>query len=139
MKRRYTLDQKLEAIRRLAANAGNAAMTHEQTGIPETTLRQWGRKHKALSDAEQLFQLRQSLIAEALVIASHLKQVVTEAPLNQRATALNQMIDKILKITEVLEEDESNEKERVETLQIEFVDETGKISSTPPWAEEDSE
>jgi hypothetical protein len=121
MKRRYTTDDKASALRQLAANNDNAALTSEQTGIPESTLRHWSNRRVPINETQQLRLLRLRLIAEAMNLAGNIKNVIGEAPLNQRSTALNQMIDKILKITEILEEGEGV-KEKTEVVVIEYGD-----------------
>jgi transposase-like protein len=138
MKRIYTSDERRRALRILAANS--TEQTHRETGIPKSTLRQWRRAHLERSDADNLRELRQRLIAEALEMAVGLKKISQKAPLNQRATALNQMVDKILRISEVLEEEEDEVQEtKKPAIRIEYVDEHGQVHSTPPGAEFDSE
>ena len=44
MSRRYTLQQKADALDHLQASGGNIALTHLQTGVPERTLRFWRRQ-----------------------------------------------------------------------------------------------
>lgn len=136
MPRMYTTEEKRHALRRLAANNGSAMLAHKETGIPESTLYNWWQERKAMSDADRLRELRQQLIAESLEMATGLS---VKAPLNQRSTALNQMIDKILKITTVLEEDKTDDAQTQEPiLRVEFIDENGQAHDTPYGSDADS-
>ena len=138
--RTYTTDEKIIALRVLEANRGNISVTSEQTGIPRGTLRSWRRQFGIKTETPvDLHQLRARLIAESLELASHIHQSIHEAPLNHRAAALNQMIDKIFKLTELLEEEKADELQKANTpvLRIEYVDEYGQVHATPPEAEGD--
>jgi transposase-like protein len=135
--RAYTIDEKITALRVLEANRGNLSVTSQQTGIPRGTLRGWRRQFGIKTEMPvDLEQLRQRLIAEALELASHIHQAIHEAPLNHRAAALNQMLDKIFKLTELLEEEKADELQEANTpvLRIEYVDEYGQVHATPPEA-----
>jgi transposase-like protein len=140
MARHYTAEEKLRALDSLSANLDDILATSIETGIPEATLRRWRRQYMPdYESALQMRKLRQTLIKEALDLASHIKQVIEEAPLNQRATALNHMVDKILKITELLEVKTDEQETAQPALRIEFVDEQGEVHDTPYWAERDTD
>jgi transposase-like protein len=140
MARHYTAEEKLRALDSLSANLDDILATSIETGIPEATLRRWRRQYMPdYESALQMRKLRQTLIKEALDLASHIKQVIEEAPLNQRATALNHMVDKILKITQLLEVKTDEPETTQPALRIEFVDEQGELHDTPYWAERDTD
>lgn len=136
MSRRYTADEKLAALRRLDINGGQIVRTSKETGIPEKTLRAWRQKFGVVSEMRTL---REELLGKSLDLISHMNQAIQEAPIHQRAAALNHMIDKILKLTEVLEEQTDDETPKIQTIQIEYVDAEGKTYEAPPWTKDDSE
>lgn len=86
-----------------------------------------------MSDTEQLARLRAQLIAAAEALAATLPDAIADAPLNQRATALNGLIDRILKLA--AQEPPSGDR----VIRIEYEDPDGSIHDTPPWARDDPE
>ncbi|MFN8374670.1 MAG: transposase [Anaerolineae bacterium] len=140
MVRHYTAEEKIHALERLAANMGDILAASIELGIPEATLRRWRRQYApGQENTLQLRRLRQRLLNESLDLASHIEQVIEEAPLNQRAAALNQMVDKVLKITEAIEEPDHEQETTQPTLRIEFMDEEGGVHDSPYWAERDTD
>ena len=73
------------------------------------------------------------LIEGALLLSSSIPEVIEEASLSQRVTALNQLLDKIMKILALV----PTYGEQV--LRVEYVHPDGTIHGTPHWAEDDSE
>ena len=117
MSKRYSQEEKDQALQRLVANAGDVPLTSAQTGIPLRTLHAWRRAHLsseqhvapqqqqvnlAPSDDEALRLLRQQLVNEALTFITSLEEVMDEASLNQRVSALGQLIDRIVKLAVLL-------------------------------------
>ena len=73
-----------------------------------------------------------NLLEDARQLSESLQEVIDEAPLGQRATALNQLLDKILKILALLPR-------REEVLvRVEFQDPDGSAHQAPPWARNNS-
>jgi hypothetical protein len=116
MSRRYTQEEKDQVLNRLAANTGDVPLTSAQTGIPVRTLHAWRRASPQLhavqqqqqpvqlapSDDEALRQLRQQLVGEASNLIASLEEVLDESSLNQRVSALGQLIDRIVKLAVLL-------------------------------------
>lgn len=73
------------------------------------------------------------LLDEATQLADSLGEAIDDAPLGQRATALNQLLDKILRILAQLPRQEEV------LVRVEFQDPDGTAHSTPPWARNDSD
>ena len=73
------------------------------------------------------------LIEGALLLSSSIPEVIEEASLSQRVTALNQLLDKIMKLLALV----PTYGEQV--LRVEYVHPDGTIHGTPHWAEDDSE
>ena len=118
----YSADEKARALQRLQDNNGDIRRTSAETGISPRTLRRWSaadtpeapEAENALEDS--LHELREQLIKDAVALAVSLLDVIEDAPLNQRATALNQLIDKILKLADDLPDTE------VPVIRIEYED-----------------
>lgn len=135
MSRQYTEAEKAAALERLAVNGGSIPRTSADTGIPRSTLRDWARQPGAYvpvpAGAEALAQLHEALIRDAVTLALSLEEAIDDAPLGQRAAALNQLIDKILKLTDRLPA--SGE----QVIRIEYGDPDGTTHEAPPWARDD--
>lgn len=160
---RYSDERRHEALACLVANGGNFRKTAADTGISERTLRRWTRqaptpgdalrqlrdefevfKHRLreddrrdAEDDETMGWLRQrmlpTLIESALLLADTLDDV-DDAPLNQRATALNQVLGNILKLLDILPGIEEP------ILRVEFIDPTdGTAHDAPFWARDNTE
>lgn len=130
MARRYSEREKIDALARLAASGDDVAAISAQTGIPASTLRGWLRRGRTPDEA--LNALREQLIADAAALADSLIEVIDDAPLHQRATALNQLVDKIIRLAEKLPPDQ-----REEVIRIEYIQPDGSVRDTPPWAADD--
>ncbi len=160
MARRYKDTEKQHALASLDQHKGNAQAASRETGIPAETLRRWAQERKAHEDArlqleerldvlrerahvsdgdhqerDPLLRLREQLMENALVLVESLRGVVHDAPLSQRANALNQLLDKIIKLGELLPEEPGEEK----IIRHEFRYPDGSLHRTPPWAAPDSE
>lgn len=73
------------------------------------------------------------LIDDALQLSESIEAVIDDAPLNQRASALNQILDKVLKLLDILPRNEEP------VLRVEFVDPDGTTHETPFWSRKDSD
>ncbi len=73
-----------------------------------------------------------NMLQEAMRLSESLGEAIDEAPLGQRATALNHLLDKILKILTLVPRQEEV------LVRVEFRDPDGTAHATPPWARGDS-
>lgn len=85
-------------------------------------------------DWQTLHALLDELTGNALDLASSLGEVIDDAPLNQRAAALAQIIDRIMKLAALLPPPKTEQ-----VFRIEYVDPDGSIHNAPFWARKDSE
>ncbi len=136
MARHYTEAEKAAALERLAASGGSFVRASRETGIPASTLRGWARKAGGVcaplpAGADALAQLQQALIRDAVALALSLDEAIDDAPLGQRAAALNQLIDKILKLADRLPAGSE------QVIRIEYGDPDGTTHQAPPWARDD--
>jgi hypothetical protein len=120
MSRQYAPTEKRLILQRLIANGGDVARTARETGISERTIHRWRKQaHLTLtaltplppqnqrvfpqtdqlpadSPVDPLDSLIPSMIAEAdYLLGSIRREVIDEAPLHQRVSALVQLIDRI--------------------------------------------
>jgi hypothetical protein len=135
----YTLEQKIEALKRLDEQGDLAAVSREKK-ISVETLRQWRREAEAIR-AEQRrrhqasTELTMSKVSEKLaetslkiVEAMQKPDVIDKAPLNQLAAALGVLVDRYMKLAgETTEHGE-------QVVRIEYVYPNGTIADAPPWA-----
>lgn len=149
----YDAETRRAALACLAAQEGNYRKAGAATGISVSTLRRWARQERqgyrsgaaAQQDAnwpapappgdpqQQLERLvLVDLLEDARQLAGSLQEVIDDAPLGQRATALNQLLDKILKIMALLPRQEEV------LVRVEFQGEDGAAHEAPPWAGADS-
>ncbi|MCY3944696.1 MAG: hypothetical protein OXF44_00245 [Anaerolineaceae bacterium] len=149
----YDAETRRAALACLAAQEGNYREASAATGISVSTLRRWARQKRqgyrsgaaAQQDAnrpapappgdpqQQLERLvLVDLLKDARQLAGSLQEVIDDAPLGQRATALNQLLDKILKIMALLPRQEEV------LVRVEFQGEDGAAHEAPPWAGADS-
>lgn len=145
MANKYSPQQQRAALLRLETepNLTQVQLCREM-GISTATLRNWRKKHSSppsppentaleeMSSPEMIGLLRERLIKSAVSLANSLDEVIEVAPLNQRATALSQLIDKIIKLAEQLPI------EHEQVIRIEYLHPDGSIRQRPPWTEEDS-
>jgi transposase-like protein len=123
MSRRYTPEEKAEALALLHDNNGNIARTHVETNIPERTLRYWRRQQwlekqaqlplppptpsprrqqeelpEFENTAEALKFLREQITQELLNITVSFKDDLTYSTPYQRVLILSQLLDRLLKL-----------------------------------------
>ena len=93
------------------------------------------RPAEARARLEQL--ALENMLQEALRLSESLGDAIEDAPLGQRATALNQLLDKILKVMALLPR--QGAAEEVVLVRVEFQDADGTAHKTPFWARTDPE
>ncbi|GAB4516085.1 MAG: hypothetical protein OHK0046_20730 [Anaerolineae bacterium] len=134
---RYTEAQKTQALQEMIQ--ADIATVSAKTGIPASTLRRWWSQHqtaRAERLARSLEHLQTQLAEGAAQTAEVLQTQINGAPLNQLASALGVLVDRFLKINDLLSQAEGTQQER--RVQIEYKYPDGSIHATPPWAAEDS-
>jgi transposase-like protein len=100
MARRYSDEQRLNALAALAGNEGNVSRTAKQLGIPMKTLHCWARGERHPEAAQAGERTKQEMakaleaIAWQLLDAMGDKKRIKEATLVQVATAMAIAIDK---------------------------------------------
>lgn len=98
-RRRYSDDDRANALAAVAANGGNVELTAAQLGIPESTLRSWvkGDRHPEAAHLcdEKKGPLADHLEAIAWRLADVLPDKLPAAGLQQVATSLGIVIDKM--------------------------------------------
>ena len=140
MPKRYTPDEKSDALGQLSANNGDLTYTSTETGIPPETLRRWWKQQQAQPEQQlqqKLTHLRQQLVENALMLAEAMEDKIENAPLNQLASAMGTVLDRYLKLDEHLTELEEENEEKVIRIEYKYPD--GSIHNTPPWANDDYE
>lgn len=97
-KRRYSDEDRAEALAALAANAGNVERTAAALGIPRTTLLHWaaGTRHPEASQMgqEKKGDMAAALEAVAWKLLDAIPGKIDDAPLNQTSVAMGIAIDK---------------------------------------------
>lgn len=98
-RRRYSDEDRANAIAALAANGGNVNLTAKQLDIPATTLKHWadGTRH---AESAQLGEQKKGPLADRLELvawklAESLDGKIEAAGLQQTATSLGIVIDKM--------------------------------------------
>jgi transposase-like protein len=141
MTRRYTAQEKADALKVLEANNGDFSATAKQLGISRETLQRWSldfREQRIERVRTQITRLHEQLAENALRLAQAMEHKIDDAPLNQVATALNTTVDRYLKIDEhlrTLQSDDQTERK----IRIEYKYPDGSIHNRPPWARPDTE
>ena len=136
MSRRYTDDQRQQALRILSACGGNARQASVRTGIPASTLRAWAQQAHAAAPSDPndaMLNLRQHLVENVLRLADSLEAKIDDAPLNQHAAALAQLIDRLIKLAEKLPQAAGDEP----VIRVEYVNADGTAHDSPPWSGDD--
>jgi transposase-like protein len=135
MARSYSEEDRQYGLEALRANGGSISLTSAQTGIPASTLRGWARREVEAGAADgaeaALAQLQPHLVESILRLAESLEARIDDAPLNQRASALAQLIDRLIRLAERLPHDASGA-----VVRIEYVDADGSVHNTPEWERE---
>ncbi len=156
---RYSQEEKDVALSIFDEQAGVFKQASVKSGIPVESLRRWV-KQRQIQQTENamaaldhnleilreranrqddgteeipLVMVRQQMLSSALTLAISLRAGLEETPWNHRANALNQLVDKILKMAELLPENSG------QVIRIEYLDPDGSIHSTPYWARENSD
>jgi hypothetical protein len=155
---RYADEERQAALDCLAANEGDYRLTSKQTGIPVATLKRWAQREAARGDElrqlrdrftayrsqprpelrdDPLHQFAEELLAilmdDAIRLAEAMDDAIEGAPLNQLSAALNQVLDKILKLIDILPPVEA------QVTRVEFIDCDGTSHETPYWSRRDSD
>jgi transposase-like protein len=96
MTEKTTKPDRQTALRALARHNGNVTTTAREMGVSRTTIRRW---RDEAAQQPNLDALEHTLLAHAAVLAGDLLagEIVT-APLNQRASALGMLVDRLLKL-----------------------------------------
>ena len=150
----YDAETRRAALACLAAQEGNYRKASAATGISVSTLRPLDTARRARKeerrggaarrdsdprpappgDAQQQLErlVLVNMLEDARQLAGSLQEVIDDAPLGQRATALNQLLDKILRIMALLPRQEEV------LVRVEFQGEDGAAHEAPPWAGADS-
>jgi transposase-like protein len=139
MSRRYSYEEKRQALKCLEESGGDFRYAGQQTGIPVVTLRRWARRQREERGQRlraEIERLHEQLVHNAVQLADLLERSIEDAPLNQVATALGGVIDRYLKIDEYLASTRPQE-EREQVIRIEYLYPDGSIHNSPPWAAED--
>ena len=140
MKRRYTLDAKINALNQLDCLDGDLALASRQLNIPAKTLEKWRAKELDLRrdyrerSNRRLDRLTFELRLKALDRCAHLldqmnQKTLEKASLNQLNSAFNTLLNQALRLKEVTEEIEDQQK----TIRFEHLYD-GQTQEAPPWA-----
>jgi hypothetical protein len=136
MTRSYSKEVKAQAVQRLLACEDETRISQEMD-IPVETLRGWRQELGNLAArGDTLPYLRERLIDNVMQLADSLDKAIDEAPLNQRAGALAQLVDRLIKLAEKLGSNEG-QSGKVWTIEHKYPD--GSRHNVPPWAGTDSE
>ena len=150
----YPEARRKAALEYLATHGGNFREAGRATGIPQSTLHRWvkaaGRaeemkRARAVAAGERPAEARarleqmalENMLQEALRLSESLGDAIEDAPLGQRATALNQLLDKILKVMALLPRQGAAQEEVL--VRVEFQDADATLHKTPFWARTDPE
>lgn len=98
VKRRYSDEQRANALVALAANGNHYERTARQLGIPDATLRHWARMDRHPEAATMADEKKPDMATALDVVAWKLLDAIESkigaAPLNQTAVAMGIAIDK---------------------------------------------
>jgi transposase-like protein len=98
--RRYSDEEKAQALAALDANGGNVAKTARQIGVPRKTLAEWAADRHTHDDVAEIRQRKKIDLAQQLEniarqIADALPDKIQAANLQQAATSMAIAIDKM--------------------------------------------
>jgi hypothetical protein len=82
-----------------------------------------------------MVRMRQRLVENVLLLADSLEAKIDDAPLNQHASALGQLVDRLIKLADKLPQSNPDD----DVIRIEFVDADGSVHQTPYWSRGDSD
>ncbi len=105
---RYTDEQKQAALRHIRNNGGSVAEASRQLDIPYSTLMSWYNAAQ-LPEPDLLQRLERKLGDHALTLAEDLMAEDADTPINQRASALGTLVDRLLKFEKLRDEREGGE------------------------------
>ncbi len=137
--RHYSDEFKARAIEKVEASNCNFRRASTQTGVSIGTLRRWWLEYQeeitqAKAEADSLSELRKELIENALRLARELKDANGSVTFTQCAAALNQLVDKVIRLMDKLPEEEVEEIIRIAYEDEDFKeeDETVDREGSPP-------
>ena len=141
MKRRYSLNAKINALNQIDQLDGDLAFVSRQLGIPAKTLEKWRAREPELRHCYQerqwryLDRLRFDLHAQMLErVAAILERMddsaIAKAPLNQLNDALASLLSHIRKFEES-EQDLETPHETIKRAEFYY---DGQVQDAPPWA-----
>jgi hypothetical protein len=160
----YSDEEREAALDRLAACEGDFRRVSEETGVSEKTLRKWARQAQVQGDEmsalkNSLLDFEQRLAAEraskpeeadlggwlfsdlplqlardALRLSESMAEVIEDAPLNQRMSALSQCVEMILKLRKAMPD--SGKHEVIFGYENPY---NGKTYDAPYWTGRNSE
>jgi transposase-like protein len=118
MSRRYTDEEKAEALEKLDANVGNITLTAIQTGIPVRTLHHWKRQQRIQllmhpSSENEDVELEVDSDLEALLQQKFVAQQQQESPYSH---IRQRLLEHIFDLTETLMDDPDTAHLRVSAL-----------------------
>lgn len=148
MARRYTLDTKIHALNQLDKYEGDTLRIADELSIPLSTLQKWHARASSLRKRYRQRNKRQAdhlksdlqvaMLDRSMAILNRMDdETLNNAPLNQLATALSALVNHALKLEEAIE-DTHEQEEQEKVIRFEFVSD-GRITETPPWAEDSSD
>jgi hypothetical protein len=136
MTRTYPKEVRARAVQRLLACEDENRISQEMD-IPVETLRAWRQELEQMAArGDTLPYLRERLIDNVMQLADSLDKAIDDAPLNQRAGALAQLVDRLIKLAEKLGSNEG-QTGKVWTIEHRYPD--GSRHAVPPWAGADTE
>ncbi len=142
---KYTLTDQIAGLDAIDDANGDYATASAASGYSQSQLRKWNkqrddiRREQQLHEREQNARRMQQLISRMMERAAQIvdqmdEETIANAPLNQLSSMLGVLVDRYIKLQDLMP---ALETEQVIRLEYKYPD--GTIHSTPPWAEEDSE
>jgi len=136
---RYTDEQKQEALRHIRKHGGSVAEASRQLDIPYSTLMKWYNAAQ-LPEPDLLQRLERKLGDHALTLAEDLMDKDADPPINQRASALGTLVDRLLKFEKLRDEREGGAgSTQYIVRRVIFQDADGIEYNEPSWAREGDE
>ncbi len=143
MNKRYRLSDKVAALRRLDALGGDFQAASTEIGVSDATLRTWKRQqlelmrqhsaHLQQQDALLRADLQQRMTQRALDLVEAIDaERIDGAPLNQLASALGVLVDRMLKLDT---DEEAHDHDAIIRIEYRYPD--GTLHDAPPWAAPD--
>lgn len=130
----YTHQQKRDALEQVIMSGGDLDAVSAKMKINKETLRRW------LKDAPPVLdQLQTHIEGHALKLAKDLLSEEETLPLNQRASALGMLIDRLLKLEALKVPADSTADEAHNTIEIVYRRANGSHTAQPDWRREGSD